>query len=472
MRIRYSIGLLMALFAFTACDNTTEDIGKTVTNGSDIAISTDTFSVATRSVLADSVLSRNITAYLGKVKDPETGAYVTGDCMIQFNCLENLEFPAKDSIRSLKDGLIVADSAEIRLFPTSYYGDSLTPMKMRVYEMDKPMEEGRNYYSNYDPYKEGLIRANGYVIDKPYTIIDLSESDSIRNSSSYSNNIRILLDKPYTDRQGNSYNNYGTYIMRKYFENKANFKNDYTFIHNVVPGFFFKNTAGLGSMAYITRSQLNVYFKYVYNDSVMRGVVSFAGTEEVLQTSTITNSSIIKDLAGSDQPCTYVKSPAGIFTEITLPVDRIFAGHEKDYISSAKLSFTRVNNTVNGKYTLPKPTTLLIIPKAKLYSFFENNKIVDYKTSFLATYTSSTNAYTFNNISGLVNYMYANRTATDWNKAVIVPVTLSYRTDATTGGQTIASVVHDMSLSSTKLVKGTDATDSPVKISIIYSKFK
>ena len=113
----------MALFAFTACDNTTEDIGKTVTNGSDIAISTDTFSVATRSVLADSVLSRNITAYLGKVRDPETGAYVTGDCMIQFNCLENLEFPAKDSIRSLKDGQIVADSAEIRLYPTSYYGD-------------------------------------------------------------------------------------------------------------------------------------------------------------------------------------------------------------------------------------------------------------------------------------------------------------------------------------------------------------
>ena len=68
--------------------------------------------------------------------------------------------------------------------------------------------------------------------------------------------------------------------------------------------------------------------------------------------------------------------------------------------------------------------------------------------------------------------MYANSTAKDWNNAVIIPVTLSYRTDATTGGQTIASVGHDMSLSSTKLVKGTDATDSPVKISIIYSKFK
>ena len=65
-----------------------------------------------------------------------------------------------------------------------------------------------------------------------------------------------------------------------------------------------------------------------------------------------------------------------------------------------------------------------------------------------------------------------NRNNADWNKVVLIPVSIAYRTVATTGGQTIASVVHDMSLTSTRLVKGTDGADSPVKISIIYSKFK
>ncbi len=469
--LRNIFGLLAIVATFVACDNTTDSIGHTIIDGADIAIETDTFSVSTRSLLADSVLSRNIIAYLGKVRDPETGAYVTGDCMIQFNCLEGFSFPKKDSIRSLENGEVIADSCEIRLFTSGYYGDSITPMKMRVYEMDKPMNEGKNYYSNFNPKKEGLIATNGYYVNRPYTIIDLSEVDSIRENQYYQNNIRVLLNDKYTDRNGNQYKNYGTYILRKYFANPSDFKNDYTFIHNVVPGFYFQNTGGLGSMAYIGSSQLNVYFQYVYNDSVMKGVVTFAGTEEVLQTSTITNSQSISELA-NDNSCTYLKSPAGIFTEMTLPIDEIFAGHEKEYITSAKISLRRINNTSTSKYALGAPSTLLIVPKADMHSFFENNKIVDYKSSFLATYDSSTNTYTFNNISGLVNYLNQNRGATDWNKVVVIPVSIAYRTDASTGGQTIASVVHDMSLTSTRLVKGTDGAASPIKISIIYSKFK
>ena len=469
-KIGYTLGLLISLITFVACDNTTDDIGQTIIGGADIAIKTDTFSVSTRSVLAGSVLSRNITAYLGKVRDPETGSYVTGDCMIQFNCLEGFSFPKKDSIRSLENGEIIADSCEIRLFPSGYYGDSITPMK-RVYEMDKPMNEGKNYYSDYNPHNEGLIASNAYSVSRPYTIYDQSEVDSIRNNKYYQTNIRVLLNDKYTDRNGNQYKNYGTYILRKYFANPADFKNDYTFIHNVVPGFFFENTGGLGSMAYIGSSQLNLYFQYVYKDSVMKGVVSFAGTEEVLQTSTITNSQNIAQLA-NDNSCTYLKLPAGIFTEMTLPIDQIFAGHDKEYISSAKITLKRINNTTTSKYALGAPTTLLIIPKSEMRSFFENNKIVDYKSTFLATYTSSTNSYTFNNISGLINHLNQNRNNADWNKVVLIPVSIAYRTDATTGGQTIASVVHDMSLTSTRLVKGTDGADSPVKISIIYSKFK
>ena len=460
-KIGYTLGLLISLITFVACDNTTDDIGQTIIGGADIAIKTDTFSVSTRSVLAGSVLSRNITAYLGKVRDPETGSYVTGNCMIQFNCLEGFSFPKKDSIRSLENGEIIADSCQIRLFPSGYYGDSITPMKMRVYEMDKPMNEGKNYYSDYNPHNEGLIASNAYSVSRPYTIYDQSEVDSIRNNKYYQTNIRVLLNDKYTDRNGNQYKNYGTYILRKYFANPADFKNAYTFIHNVV----------LGSMAYIGSSQLNLYFQYVYNDSVMKGVVSFAGTEEVLQTSTITNSQNIAQLA-NDNSCTYLKSPAGIFTEMTLPIDQIFAGHDKEYISSAKITLKRINNTTTSKYALGAPTTLLIIPKSEMRSFFENNKIVDYKSTFLATYTSSTNSYTFNNISGLINHLNQNRNNADWNKVLLIPVSIAYRTDATTGGQTIASVVHDMSLTSTRLVKGTDGADSPVKISIIYSKFK
>lgn len=473
MKLKFSLGLALAIATLVSCDNTTDDIGITVIDNADkLAISTDTFSVSTQSLLADSILSRSTTAYLGKVRDPETGAYVTGDCMIQFHSLENIAFPKKDSIISKIDGKIVADSVEIKLFTTDYYGDTLAPMKMRVYEMGTPMSEGVNYYSNYDPYKQGLIREDGLKIDKAYTIVNMNDAESARNNSSYYDNIRILLDKSYTDKDGNQYNNYGSYIMNKYYDDNSNFKNSYTFIHNVVPGFYFKNTGGLGSMAYVTKSQLNVYFRYTYNDSIYTGVVSFAGTEEVLQTTTISNDNNTINKMVADNSCTYLKTPAGIFTEITLPVDEIKKGHENDFINSAKLSLTRINNSVESQYALGVPQNLLIIPKADLYTFFEEAKLPDYKSSFIASYSSSSNGYTFGNISGLINYMDENRNSDDWNKAVIIPVSVSYYTNSSTNVSYVTGVVHDMSLSSTKLVKGTNGSDSPIKISVIYSKFK
>ena len=53
--------------------------------------------------MADSVIARNITGYLGRVKDPETGNYVTGDFMAQLHPLSNYQIAAADSILSRND---------------------------------------------------------------------------------------------------------------------------------------------------------------------------------------------------------------------------------------------------------------------------------------------------------------------------------------------------------------------------------
>jgi hypothetical protein len=123
----------------------------------------------------------------------------------------------------------------------------------------------------------------------------------------------------------------------------------------------------------------------------------------------------------------------------------------------------------------------MIIPYDSLYSFFENEDIINYRTSFYATYvkkasstTSTSNTYTFNNIAGLISSMYKNKATGDpnWNKAVIIPVSIS-TTTSSSNTTIISKVVHDMSLTSTKLVKGTsfDKTISPITINIIYSRF-
>lgn len=477
--IIYTVIAIMSCITIASCDDTTDSIGNSLTDNMDmLKVTTDTFNVATRSIVADSVLSRSTTGYLGKIRDIETGNYITGDFMAQFSTLENYKLPEKDSIVSLQDGEVIADSCSIRLFYTDYYGDSLATMNITAYEMNEPMKEGVKYYSNFDPIAEGLIRYDGMKVNKTYTLTDLSISDEDRaDESSYTPNIKINLNKPYTDKNGVTYNNYGTYIMRMYYEDPDRFKNSYNFIHEVCPGFYFKTNDGIGSMAYITVSQLNIYFRYL-NDSTYVGTTSFSATEEVLQTTNISNDKQnIADLA-NDNTCTYLKTPAGIFTEITLPVDEITENHSNDTINTAKISLTRINNNTHDEYSLSAPSTLLMIPKDSLYTFFENGDNVDYKKSFIATYSSSTNQYTFNNISGMITYMadikkkglaensnWLNEHP-DWNRVVVIPVSVT-----TNSSSQIVKIVHDMSLTSTKLVGGSENPYEPIKINVIYSKF-
>ena len=304
-------------------------------------------------------------------------------------------------------------------------------------------------------------------------------------------NIHIKLDAPYKDKAGKQYSNYGSYVMQKYYEKPENFKDAYAFIHNVVPGFYFKNQGGLGSMGYITISQLNVYFKYkgwvtendttYVNDKMvlkekqvlrtLARVASFAGTEEVLQTTNISNDKDgVKKLA-ADNTCTYLKTPAGIFTEMELPIDDILRNHENDSINSAKVVLTRINNDSRDKYNLGIPQTLLMIPKSEMYSFFENNQVADYKTSFLATYNEQYNTYTFNNIANIIRYIdkTADRSKESWNKVVIIPVTTTYNTSSSV--QELTTVNHDMSLTSTRLVGGSANSNGPIKLSVVYAKF-
>ncbi len=495
------------LTAFTACDDNTDTIGQSLADATaGVDIQTATFNVMSQSLQVDSVLSRNIYGYLGRVKDPETGAYITSDFMAQFNCLEGFEFPELDSLVTYDEngysvfgnnGTIQADSCKMYLFINNVWGDSTQTMKMSAYEMAKPMNEDRLYYSNFDPMEEGYISSDAYRIDKAYNIIDYNVTASERDTSTYMPTITLTLDQPYTDSDGKTYSNYGSYMLQKYYDDPTNYKNAWNFRNRVVPGFYFKLQSGLGNMATVEAVALDVSFLYkdvyedtdtidgeevtVYRDSIYGGTASFWSTEEVLQTSHFSNDTeAIKELA-NDESCTYLKTPAGIFTELTLPVDDIMLGHENDSIASARIELPRINNTVQTEYALDVPGTLLMVRKDSLFSFFENNNLYDNKTSYVTSWgysaSSTDNSYTFGNISGLVTAMYQAKqngnVSDDWNKVVLVPVTVETTTTGSSyysSSSTVTKVTNDMSLASTRMVKGTD--DGELKLSIIYSRFK
>lgn len=480
--------LVIAALTFAACDDTTEGIGGSITNKIDnINISNSAFNVTTKSIVAGAVLSRNNTGLIGKMKDPETGNYVKGDYMTQLSVLPTFSVDTLDYIKQANNGSIEADSCYLLVSYNASYGDTIAPMKVTAYEMTKPMSEDKEYYSNYDAFKEGWVSENNPHWSSNY---NLSNTSDVKN-------FKIYLNKPYTTKDGKTYKNYGSYIMQTYAEHPEYFKTNYKFLHNVCPGFYIKNVGGTGNMAKIWNTELIFYWtrhKTIKADStaVSIGYNRFDGTEEVLQLNKIENDTEnLKKLASKDQEkCTYLKSPAGIFTEVTLPIKDIMKGHEKDTLNTATISFPRLNNdNEDNPYNFATPSTILMVQKDSLQSFFEKSKLADNRTSYTASYSSTgtyKNAYTFQNIANLVSAMYKNKgKGENWNKVVLVPVNVI----TTTQGYTtvISKINHDMSLASTRLIVGTDdpnkdyTTDKktgkkvasgPIRIKVIYSKFK
>ena len=191
----------------------------------------------------------------------------------------------------------------------------------------------------------------------------------------------------------------------------------------------------------------------------------------MLQYTKITNTADNAALL-SDSKYTYLKTPAGFFTQLTIPVDKLTQGHDGENINQVKLTVPRANNSTQSKNALDAATNVLLLPVDSVDSFFKQDILMDNKTSYLASLVANT--YTFDNIANVINVMKkADPTKPNWNKLAIVPVTVTTvtRQNQSGGKETvITKIVHNMSLTSTKLLRGTGVQGSPIKLSVIYTK--
>ena len=460
----------------------TEDTGSLGVFPEQDAVSTSStsFDVLSNDLLNAVVPASSTSCYLGRVIDPETDEAITATFATQFHSFENYTFPEKANIIPDENGYL-CDSIEMHLFIKSTFGDKNNPMKVEVWPLsmnkDKLLEESLKLYTNTDLW-QFVDTEQGPIITKVFTATDYALSEDHRASDDYSDNIRIVLPRQY-----------GENIMQAYYSNPGFFRDSYSFIHNVCPGFLFRTVSGTGTMLSLKVCTMNLNFRFkseAYPDSIIEGYSRFSATPEVIQCTQF-ESSNLERLMGNEQ-YTMLKTPAGICTELILPIDEIYRGHETDSITRASLTLTRINNqdedALDDDYALGIPQELLIVRKQNLTSFFEEHQVSDSQQSFTTSFLSTYNCYTFSNISRLISYCQHEKLTSmkaqnmtedeweashpDWNHVVVVPVTATSTTDSY-GTSTQVSVNQDLSLCSTKLVRGTTA--NPIKMQVIYSRF-
>lgn len=478
MKINNFWFVLSALFAtiWVSCDDNTEGLGESMIPEEDvITVGTKKYNAYSRSLLAgDSILARTSTAYLGRYTDPFYGTF-EADFLAQFHCVEGFQFP---------DGGVVGDSAidtEVRLYLSSHFGASDNPSHLVVYPLDSVLQEGQTFYTDIIP-EDYYDESQDPIAGRAFTADDQTIPDSVSSESDFVPYISVKLPREF-----------GTQIIRKYYEKdaegnhigKANFANAEAFINNVCKGLYFKCDQGDGTILNVMQAQLNVKFSYLTKsssgntDSAVVVLAQFAATQEVIQANRFSaDKEVLRKLVEEDGSCTYLKTPAGIFTEVTLPLDEIANNHvaNGDTLNSIKLTFTRYNerdnDAANTSIRMGIPKTLLMVRKKDMYTFFEKNSVTDNLSSYLAYFDESSNNYSFNNIAQLVTTcINEKRDANgevdeDWDKVVLIPVV----TTSDNSGS-VVTIRHDLGLKSARLMGGFNPGNE-LQVRITYSKFQ
>ena len=160
-----------------------------------------------------------------------------------------------------------------------------------------------------------------------------------------------------------------------------------------------------------------------------------------------------------------------------------------------RLSLRRYNAEEQQPANLTPPQHILLLRKGTALEFFDENKLPDSETSYLATFNKKSNAYVFSNIAPLVAYLRKQRdneagvTAEDdeatreakraaweaenpdWQTFELLPVRAVYSETTNYYGQTtktLNGIQNDYNPSSVKLE---GSPKGEVKVNVIYSRF-
>ncbi len=404
----------LLLYLMTACTEDTGNMGFYPPN-ENIETSTATiWGIKTSSFAMDSVIAKSSKSYFGSIFDPETHGLITADFATQFGIVEGLEyFPEKDSITSRDEyGNPVCDSVLLQLNFDDYIGDASNPLKVAVYPVNKenPLSEDSTYYADTDltKYIDPAYKDNP-LTTHVLTAWDRAHGDNPDNQSDTYSSLRI----PIPNEQGNAIMNaYWKYIkdnedLEPYEHVNKNFDDSYHFIHNVFPGYIIQVSNGNGCLVSLFVDKLFLCFNMKLWDEEEQCVKEvstntvFAGTNEVIQTCRYNHSNIAELVAMKDT--TWLKTPAGICTEVEFPIDTVYFGvHENDSVNNARFVIQRYNRQKQQSVvTLPITQKILLVRKDNLYKFFKENKVPDNELSYVATYDQTYNCYSFSNISQL-----------------------------------------------------------------------
>lgn len=437
---------LLSIMTFIGCSDDLNSIGSNIQPPNDsIYVATDTLTLTAKTVPVDSVYARTINGVLGKYEDDVFGT-IQSDYLCQFYYSDSTKF--KTNVESI-------DSVKFSIDFSQFSGDSLAPMGLSVYKVQKKLPE--NFYTNIDP-KPYLGNNPELLASTAYTI------NGAPKTSTYTSGTTVYLQRAI---RANLDTQFGVDLHKAY--EAGTIKNKDTF-NEYLKGMYVTTTFGSGTLIDVIYTSIDIYYKWKdikgnydkTNDTIRTSLLSLSVTPEVLQLNHIKNENP-KDLFIENTGQTYMKTPAGVFTQIEFPIKEISENmQKKDFkiVTSAQFSLKGYTEKESSDpFGLGRPNYVLLIDKDSVNNFFTKRQLPDGKSSLYTSRNSTYNTYNFNNISTLINhYRGAN---VDKVTFLLIPVDVTLESTTAVG-------VYNYLKPSTSILRS-DSTN--MRLDLIYSRF-
>ena len=455
-----------------ACNDELSSVGSSVRPTCDsITVHSATFDVTLQTAYRDSVHVRTGYPLLGTVTDPNMGELTAG-YLAQFYANKKTSLDVKNSSDSTLFGLLRTslirkleaeepgqwdperhytssydslvgnqiDSMTIRIYYTTTYGDSLSPMQVSIYSLNPEVNFAElpesDFYSNND--FSDLYSEKNLLGRKAYTSANRELSDSARSVSGYMNYIEVKLDDKYKDEylrlvaHAAIANDTSNHVNRNRHSNI--FATPDELRRKWLSGVCVKPTFGEGTIVKVYYTAIYLFYSsfHRYDPSgmllrnmaddgdstyVLNHVSDIGVTPDVIQMAGMKYKDYRKEERLACTDSTFISSPQGYYTTLELPVGKMIGTMMNDpvrsdssyYLSGANFYLKAYKPEGNVLSTIPAPT-LLMVQEDSINTYFEEGLMPNGVTSSYASYVcdSVPNDLYINPNEGVYYYNFGN----------------------------------------------------------------
>ena len=229
------------LASFTACDDNASEIGSSLVSDQVSIVIDSVFTITGHTEAIEAIRPKTTTQMLGRIDLSSYGS-ISSSVVSQFlpsTALDTANFAPADV-----DSLILT----LRYEPTSYIGDSIAPMGIKVYALEKQLPS--SIASNFNP--QGYYNPQKPLSSRIYNATSMG-SDSIANLNY--RDIRFTLPREL-----------GRDLFQSFVDHPEYYANGQIFSKEVFPGLYFENSFGSGRLTLIALTFMSMHMRHIeYN---------------------------------------------------------------------------------------------------------------------------------------------------------------------------------------------------------------